>query len=270
MPSESLIVPRRFLPAPFLVTLLGASGLLVATNTAPPLPPWNVPSPAALLKQIPLPPARNSPEEKQDIAEVLRLQAAATPEQIALAKRDYHLSVFTFSEVYGKTFTPKNFPKTAALFRQLNDLVDHENRLLKNHFHRPHPFEVDPRVKRIVVAHPGYSYPSYHSARSVVFANVLSLLDPSQKGPLQRVARQVEVDRALAGEHFPSDIHAGRKVGALVYASLMKDVAFRAAVKELKAAEWTPPPAPVKNMHITVPSMAGEVIRAPRADDSPH
>jgi membrane-associated phospholipid phosphatase len=152
----------------------------------------------------------------------------------------------------------------------LNDLVDHENRLLKNHFHRPHPFEVDPRVKRIVVAHPGYSYPSYHSARSVVFANVLSLLDPSQKGPLQRVARQVEVDRALAGEHFPSDIHAGRKVGALVYASLMKDVAFRAAVKELKAAEWTPPPAPVKNMHITVPSMAGEVIRAPRADDSPH
>jgi acid phosphatase (class A) len=206
MPSESLIVPRRFLPAPFLVTLLGASGLLVATNTAPPLPPWNVPSRAALLQQIPLPPARNSPEEKQDIAEVLKLQAAATPEQIALAKRDYHLSVFTFSEVYGKTFTPKNFPKTAALFRQVNDLVDRENDLLKNHFHRPHPFEVDPRVKRIVVAHPGYSYPSYHSARSVVFANVLSLLDPSQKGPLQRVARRVEVDRALAGEHFPSDI----------------------------------------------------------------
>jgi membrane-associated phospholipid phosphatase len=183
MPSESLIIPRRFLPAPFLVTLLGASGLLVATNTAPPLPPWNVPSRAALLKQIPLPPVRNSPEEKQDIAAVLKLQAAATPEQIALAKRDYHLSVFTFSEVYGKTFTPQNVPKTAALFRQLNDLVDRENGLLKKHFHRPHPFEVDPRVKRIVVAHPGYSYPSYHSARTVVFANVLSLLVSWHAGP---------------------------------------------------------------------------------------
>ena len=111
MPSESLIVPRRFLPAPFLGTLLGASGLLVATNTAPPLPPWNVPSRAALLKQIPLPPARNSPEEKQDIAAVLKLQAAATPEQIALAKRDYHLSVSPSAKSTAKHSRQRTSPR---------------------------------------------------------------------------------------------------------------------------------------------------------------
>ena len=68
-----------------------------------------------------------------------------------------------------------------------------------------------------------------------------------------KVARQVEWDRVLAGEHFPSDIRAGKKLGELIYTALLKDKKFLAAVKQVKAAEWTPPPARAKVVKISIP-----------------
>ncbi|MEO6054149.1 MAG: hypothetical protein ABIP97_09070 [Chthoniobacterales bacterium] len=243
-----------------LVLLTGVSAFSAetkaATKSATIIPPWKMPSHEWLLKQIPPPPAPNTPAGKADLEKVIRIQAAATPKQIALAQWDYKLSVFTYSEVLGKNFTAKRFPKTAALFLGLNNLIQVENNYMKNHFKRPHPFELDPgHVKRIVIAPPGYSYPSYHSARCVVFENVLTTLDPAHAKDFHLVSEQVEIDRVLGGEHFPSDLNAGKKLGHLIYAALLKDKNFVAAVNELKAEEWTPPPAGAKNIKILVPKM---------------
>ncbi|MEO8206902.1 MAG: hypothetical protein ABI615_12035 [Chthoniobacterales bacterium] len=218
------------------------------------VPPWKMPAPAWFVKRIPTPPAVNTPAGKRDLEEVIKIQKAATPKQIALAQWDYNLSVFTYSEVLGKKFTAKRYPQTAKLFQELNNLVHQQNDLLKNHYKRPHPFEVAPgKVKRIVMAPPGYSYPSYHSARCVVFTHALATLDPANKTAFERVSEQVEVDRVLGGEHFPSDIQAGRKLGGLIYAALLKDKNFLAALNAVKAAEWTPPPAQ-KNARIHIPA----------------
>jgi hypothetical protein len=56
------------------------------------------------------------------------------------------------------------------------------------------------------------------------------------------VARQVERDRVFAGEHFPTDIAAGRIEGEAIFKALERDPAFRADLARLKRAEWTPPP----------------------------
>jgi acid phosphatase (class A) len=234
---------------------LAASGLcllatlLASCRTAPPASPdaksfpWKIPSRESFLAKVPPPPAPDSAEAKQDLATVLELQAKATPARIARAKSDYDLTVFTFAPVVGVEFTPQTHPQTAKFFHELNDLVNYVNNYVKDFYKRPHPFEVSNKVQRIVIAPPGYSYPSYHSARCVVFTGVLDRLDPGHNAGFARIAREVEEDRVFAGEHFPSDIREGIKLGKLIWAALEKDENFRAAVVELKKAEWDSPAA---------------------------
>jgi acid phosphatase (class A) len=235
--------------------LAGMSGLTAETTDEKALPPWKLPPSEWFIKRIPPPPAANSGEERADVAEVIKLQAAATPAQIAKARWTLNLNLFTFGEALGdKKFTPAHFPRTARFFRELNNLIAQANDPLKAYYRRPHPFEVDPvHIRRLVDAPARYSYPSFHSERCVVFAHVLTILDPDGKDLFQRVLKQVELDRVMAGEHFPSDIRTGNKVGELIYQELEKDRGFSAAVHELKDAEWTPPPRILKDPHILVP-----------------
>lgn len=201
-----------------------------------------MPSRETFLAEIPPPPAPGSAAAKRDLATVLALQSASTPAKIAQAKRTYDLTVFTYAKALNRNFTAQNYPKTAQFFRELNDLVNYENNYVKDAYKRPHPFQVSSEVRRIVVAKPGYSYPSYHSARCVVFQGVLDQLDPGLNGAFDRVTKEVEEDRVFAGEHFPSDIEGGKLLGRLIWAALEKDANFHAAVARLKKAEWTPSP----------------------------
>jgi len=219
--------------------------------------PWEIPSRAWFLAKIPPPPAPGSAAARRDLDTVLALQAKSTPAKIARAKESYDLTVFTFGPAIApqiavhpgsmETFASSDFnaaryPKTAAFFKQLNDLVNSVNDYVKDAYKRPHPFQVSDKVRRIVIAKPGYSYPSYHSARCVVFQRVLEQLDPGHEAGLAAISLQVEEDRVFAGEHFPSDIRGGIRLGKLIWAALEKDANFRAGVEALKKAEWTPPP----------------------------
>ncbi len=157
--------------------------------------PWKLPSREAFLAEIPPPPAPGSPAAKRDLATVLALQSKSTPAKIAQAERSYDLTVFTYATALNPDFTPQRYPKTAKFFHELNDLVNYENNYVKDAYKRPHPFQVSPQVRRIVVAKPGYSYPSYHSARCVVFQGVLDQLDPGLHSAFTRISAQVEEDR---------------------------------------------------------------------------
>ncbi len=201
-----------------------------------------MPDPAAFEARIGPPPKPGSAAQRRDIEEVLALQKDATPERIARAQRTLNLTVFTFEQALGPEFTPERYPETAKFFHRLNDLVRAVNDPLKAHYERPHPFEADPRIRRLVDAPAKYSYPSYHSARCTVFWRVLTELDHGTAAAFHAIALEVEKDRVFAGEHFPTDIAAGRVEGHLIFDALQRDPAFRADLARLKAAEWTPPP----------------------------
>ena len=203
---------------------------------------WPVPDEAFFLSRIGLPPAPGSAAERRDIDRVLALQKRATPREIAAARRTLDLTVFTFAKAVGPDFDPKNFPLTGAFFRRLNAIVGKTNDKLKAHFRRPHPFEADPRIRRFVVAPAPYSYPSYHSARCAMFWRTLALLDHHAADAFHAIALQVERERVLAGEHFPTDIAAGRLEGRLIFEALERDPAFHADLERLKRTEWTPAP----------------------------
>jgi len=203
---------------------------------------WRVPASGDFSAKIPPPPRQNSPAALEGVREILDLQARATPRKIASARWTYEFSVFSFSLALGPSFTAKNYPQTAKLFRRLNSLVQRVNTPLKDHFRAPHPFQVDKRVKRFVDAVPGYDYPSYHAARCAVFQRVLSVLDPGQHTKFEAVSARVEEDRVFAGEHFRYSIEAGRRLGEQIFQELQNDQRFRRDVLKLKGAEWTPAP----------------------------
>ncbi len=207
----------------------------VVTTGAWRMPPWQ-----DFVDQIPPPPAPGSAAQRRDIERVLAVQARATPEEIARAQKTLHLSVFTFARAVQADFTPERYPLTSIFFLRLNDIVREINDGLKNHFRRPHPFEADPRIRRFVVAPAAYSYPSYHSARCVVFWHTLARLDRQAAGRLKAIAEAVEQERVLAGEHFPTDITAGRLEGHLILAALERDAGFLADLERLKKLEWEP------------------------------
>ncbi|MCX6972208.1 MAG: hypothetical protein NTV93_18940 [Verrucomicrobia bacterium] len=204
--------------------------------------PWKVSSTTEFVARTPPPPARNSPAMRQGLREILAMQAGASPEKIASARWTYEFSVFTFSLAIGPSFTEKHYPHTARIFGKLNALVARVNDGVKDYYRSPHPFQVDSRVKRFVIAIPGYDYPSFHSARCAVFERVLTLLDPTRAGEFRATSHRVEQDRVFAGEHFPYSIVAGRNLGEMIFNELMQDPNFRADVAALKSSEWTPPP----------------------------
>ena len=226
--------------------LFAGSGFAQAASkpAAPPITAgaWTVPDEAFFLSRIGPPPAAGSAAERRDIDRVLALQKGATPKEIAAAQRTLNLTVFTFAKAVGPDFDPERFSQTGAFFRRLNAIVRTTNDALKAHFKRPHPFEADPRIRRFVVAPAAYSYPSYHSARCVVFWRTLALLDHRAAAAFHAIAFQVERERVLAGEHFPTDIAAGRLEGRLIFEALQRDPAFRADLERLKHSEWTPAP----------------------------
>ncbi len=161
--------------------------------------------------------------------------------QLAHAQVTYRLTVFTFSEALGADFTPEKYPKTAALFSRIVSDANSVITGLKNHYKRVRPFQAHPNEVSIYVpAEAGYSYPSGHSTRSRLFALLLTELAPSRKRDISLCAQKIATDRILAGEHYLTDLEAGRKLGKLIYQSLMRDPGFRASLESLRQAEWTP------------------------------
>src|SRR5262245_576862 len=58
-----------------------------------------------LVKFLPLPPADDSAQARAEMAEVLSVQAARTPEMTARAQSDSDETVWRFAEIFGTKFT---------------------------------------------------------------------------------------------------------------------------------------------------------------------
>lgn len=195
-------------------------------------------------------PETETPAVKESFQELFRLQAEADPLRIASARWTYDLTVFTYGLAIGPTFTAANFPRTAVFFTRLNALVDSINTPIKNHFRAPHPFQMDPRVKRFVIADPAYGYPSYHAARCAVFEAALAELDPLRQAAFAEVTHRVTADRVFAGEHLPLSVSAGATVGRAIWESLLRSQTFCSELATLKQAEWSPPPASINSFPV--------------------
>jgi acid phosphatase (class A) len=191
---------------------------------------------------LPPPPPANSPADLAERAESARVQAAATPERVALAKADADETVYVmFGKLLGPKVSASATPLTDRLFARLGETEEQTTGPAKSTFARVRPYMAYPDyIKALVPASKSGSYPSGHTTRVVLEGIILGAMLPEKRADIwARVAEYAE-SRVVGGMHYPADLIAGRLAGTAEAATLLATPSFRAdldaATKELRAA----------------------------------
>ncbi|MGD0141143.1 MAG: phosphatase PAP2 family protein [Tepidisphaeraceae bacterium] len=180
------------------------------------------------------PPAPDSDQGRQEIDQLLKLQDQRTPQDVKRIAAETKMTPFLFSEVLGSWFNPDDLPASAVFLANVMKESGAVCSAAKEVFHRDRPFKVDPRIKPCVEKEKTFSYPSSHSLRSMVLALTLAEIFPDQKGALIARAKLVGDDRALAGQHFPSDVAAGRILGKAIFQKMVQNPDFQSQLEKAK------------------------------------
>ena len=94
---------------------------------------------------------------------------------------------------------------------------------LKNHYKRPRPFRLDPKLTDpMLKSMEGFAYPSGHSTQSNLIYLVLSHKYPKYKKDLKKIKDDIVYSRQMAKAHYPSDIKFGEKLAKSLF-NYLKD-----------------------------------------------
>jgi acid phosphatase (class A) len=179
------------------------------------------------------PPVDGSPEQQREIEAMLQLQAHRTPQEVVRCQAVASGTPFWFgASAVGSWFQEQDLPLTAEVMRDASHL-DGLIIKAKNTWNRRRPFVADSRIQPCVRIG-GFSYPSGHASRGTIWALVLAEIFPEHRDALLARGRQFGTDRTLSGVHYPSDVVAGQKLGAVIASRLLADPAFRAKVEAAK------------------------------------
>ena len=177
---------------------------------------------------LPPPPLPDSPEQVADMKAVMDAQNARSSRDIEQALADFKKSIFRFKDVLGPNFTPENLPYTNAFFRRI--LGDDEKIVsdAKDFFARPRPFITNADVNPVMLRPGGGGYPSGHSTFAYVAAVILGMMVPEKREAIFARADQFEQMRVVSGEHYPTDVAAGRIAGAAIANAMIHSPKFMA------------------------------------------
>lgn len=183
---------------------------------------------------VPKPPEMQSSSQKNDEAELLKLQKSRTTADCAQAKEEVFVSLKSF---YGKpsgTLNPPEVEKLSAFFEQIRNDADFFIQQMKKDFPRQRPFlymkDINPCVPKEVTG----AYPSGHATLSRLYALILSDLFPDRKATFESRSLEIGKHRVLVGMHHPTDIESGRKLAELLYGEFKLSKKYQEAVSKLK------------------------------------
>lgn len=184
---------------------------------------------------LPPPPAVASPEDKADRDETFAVYAARTPEDVARARAEHRFDVFVFEPQIGPFFSRARLPRTAALFDEVAREGTVVSDAAKRIWNRPRPYVLEPT--RFIhpsdhEASPGY--PSGHSTKATLLAELLVRLFPQDREAILAKGRLIGWTRIEAGVHTPLDIYGGRVLGRALARQFLANPAFQA---DLAAAQ---------------------------------
>ncbi|NWG54904.1 MAG: phosphatase PAP2 family protein [Hydrogenophilaceae bacterium] len=156
------------------------------------------------------------------------------------AREDNAIDPFAaFDGVLGPNFTQANLPLTAALLDRAGRAAGFAPDPVKFRDRRPRPFLADPTIQTCIEAddrlRASFSYPSGHAALGWGWALILAELAPARAEAILERGRDFGWSRVVCGVHYPSDVDAGRLVGAGAIARLHADSDFPAALAAARA-----------------------------------
>ena len=173
------------------------------------------------------PPAPDSERQKLDLHAVLDAQSKRTPAEITRANETEQLSVFSFADVLGPSFSKEKLPKTNALFEQVYDDTLVLLKVGKDQWNRPRPFLISDKVQPSGDRPKSSSYPSGNALLGHLYSIVLAKLLPEKSTRLFARGQETGDNRVVAGVHFPSDLEAGRQAAAAIAAVLWTTPGFQ-------------------------------------------
>jgi acid phosphatase (class A) len=201
----------------------------------------------AVERLVPPPPARGSRIEQDEVAEIYRVQAAATPAAKALARHDNDVEDPTiFTEAIGPGWNLAKLPKTGFLMKKIMDVDRPDSSTAKKYFQRPRPYTVDPKIPTCAPHGAGpalNSYPSGHAMLGYELGVVLASLIPEKAQAILARAQLYGENRILCGFHFRSDVAAAQQYGTVLAVEMLQHPRFHGwfleARQELIAAGLT-------------------------------
>ena len=94
--------------------------------------------------------------------------------------------------------------------------VDIHTIRLKMKYGRKRPYEISDKIKSVTNTDDTPSFPSGHAIEAYALAKVLGEKYPDKKKQLNIMADSISLSRVQMGNHYPSDIEAGKKVGLML------------------------------------------------------
>lgn len=224
--AAALLLPAALLLSPVQAAAQQRTSLL-----------WLDSSKIDIAKTVGLPPAMDSPEQRQEFEEVLQLTLNRTPEREKAAIADQRETLARFLSGMGVDANLTEHREVRLLFREAR--IELGIMLLSVHrlTNRTRPFAVwnRVRVKPCPGARPaGTSFPSGHAATAALFAALLSEAAPELKDKFEERVTSYDESRLICGFHYSSDLPAGDKAGRAVASALLADRAFRQRFDETR------------------------------------
>ena len=158
-------------------------------------------------------PVEGSPGWRDDLAVLLWVQEARTPDQVRRAASAVELGPEALAEEAGRPLDAARRPLTRALLADAEREARSVYGPLKAHCDRPRPYAADARLAPAVEKEPSAAFPSGHATRGALYARLLAELAPARAALLAERGRQIGFDRVRAGVHWPSDVEAGQRLG---------------------------------------------------------
>jgi acid phosphatase (class A) len=189
-----------------------------------------MPGPSDLGAVLPAPPSADSQESSAETDLILSLQQSRSAEDTKRVKAEIDYDVFAFAGVLGPHFNATECPQASEFFAKVVAAVRPVSSAAKEQWHRPRP-TADPRVHALD-KEKSFSYPSGHSTRATVYAELLAEAVPARRDALLERGRQIGWDRVVAGIHFPTDVYAGRVLGHAIARAMLRDPALRRDLEE--------------------------------------
>ena len=170
------------------------------------------------VEQITLP---NPPTD--DVSEILKLKKmmrARTPEDEQSVKDHDEVSFYAIKKYCNENGLKFHDGEFRDIIKQSNPIIMH----FKNKFNRRRPKEVDNTIKTLNSKTTNTrSYPSGHSAQSMLVAKYVIGKFPKHEKGLIEAAKECGIGRVLAGFHYLSDHVAGKLLGEKLYMLMNKD-----------------------------------------------
>ena len=185
---------------------------------------------------LPPPPALHTAEDQVDRETAFRVYTTRTPEEVSTAKAEHKVTIFAFAPAIGPFFTPARFPRTEALFKEVEAEAKPVIDGAKDTWKRPRPYVADPaRFTEPGDPEKSPDYPSGHSTRGTLFALLLAEIFPNQREAIIAKGRDIGWVRVEVGVHTPLAIYGGRVLGQSLAEAFLHNAAFQADLASAKA-----------------------------------